>query len=149
MWFLSFIPDSWLKWFIHGVVALGLLLTFGGSIISFIPFIKSYGRLTRGLGIILIVAGIFFEGGYATEMMWRAKVRAMEEKIKIAEEKSAEANKNLSLALSNQKDIINSTNKKIIDDLNKWRNQIDADCKLNPKAIEIINQAAQKPGGKK
>ena len=67
----------------------------------------------------------------------------------MAEEKSAEANKNLSLALSNQKDIINSTNKKIIDDLNKWRNQIDADCKLNPKAIEIINQAAQKPGGKK
>ena len=103
MWFLSFIPDSVLQWFVHGVVAIGLVLTLGGSILSKIPVIKNYSGFFKLFGLPLLVAGVFFEGGYGTEMMWRKKVHEMEEKVKIAEQQSVAANKNLSQALINQK----------------------------------------------
>ena len=149
MWFLSFIPDSVLQWFVHGVVALGLSLTFGGAILSKIPFIKNYAKILGLLGLPILVAGVFFEGGYGTEMSWRHRVAEMQAKIAESEAKVAEANKNLSLALVTRKAEIDASQKLIKDQLSKFAGQIDADCKVNPKAIEIINQAAQKPGGKK
>jgi len=149
MWFLSFIPDAVLQWFIHSIVFLGLVLTLGGSILSKIPFINSYSGFFKLFGVPLLVIGVFFEGGYATEMMWRGKVKEMQEKVRISEEQSNLANKNLSTALSNQKGIIDSTNKKILDDLNKWKNEINSNCKVSPKAIEILNESAKKPVGKK
>ena len=45
MWFLSFIPDSVLQWFVHGVVALGLILTLGSAILNKIPVIKDYSKI--------------------------------------------------------------------------------------------------------
>ena len=149
MWILSFIPDLWLRWFIHSIVVLGLLLTFGGSILSFIPFIKSYGRITRGLGILLIIAGIFFEGGYVTEMSWRHRVEEMEAKVAESEAKANEANKNLSLALVTRSQEIKASQVLIQQQLTKITGVIDAQCKVHPDAISLLNQAAKRPGDKK
>ena len=143
MWFLSFIPDSVLQWFIHGVVVVGLILTLGGSILSKIPIIKNYSGFFKLFGIPLLVAGIFFEGGYGTEMSWRHRVAEMQAKIAESEAKAAEANKNLSLALITRKSEIDASQKFIKDQLGKVASQIDAQCKVDPKAIELINQAAQ------
>ena len=143
MWWISFIPDALLRLFVHGIVALGLILTLGGSILNLIPVIKNYSRIIGLFGLPILCVGVFFEGGYGVEMSWRHRVEEMQAKIAESEAKAADANKNLSLALITRKSEIDASQKFIKDQLGKVATQIDAQCKVDPKAIELINQAAQ------
>ena len=45
MWVLSFIPDWILQWAIHGVVIVGVLLTFIGTIMATKPPVEGKGTL--------------------------------------------------------------------------------------------------------
>ena len=89
------------------------------------------------------------EGGYGVEMSYRTKIAEMQKQIAIAEAKSDEANKNLSLALVTRKAEIDASQKFIKDQITKFSVEIDKDCKVHPKALDIINEAAKKPGSKK
>jgi hypothetical protein len=143
MWFLSFIPDSILQWAIHGLVILGLLLTFVGSIVKFVPGIKPYAMVGRQLGIVLLVVGVFFEGGYATEMSYRARIAEMQAKIKEAEVKSAQVNQKLVLEVSKNKELIKEKVNKNAKDIEAKREAINAECKLPDDAWVLYNRAIE------
>jgi hypothetical protein len=143
MWFLSFIPDWILQWAIHGLVILGLLLTFVGSLVKFIPVIQPYALVGRQLGIVLLVVGVFFEGGYATEMSYRARIAEMQAKIKEAEVKSAKANEKLAAEVSKNKELIKEKVNKNAKDIEAKREAINAECKLSDDAWVLYNRAVE------
>ena len=143
MWFLSFIPDWILQWAIHGLVILGLLLTFVGSLVRFIPIIQPYTLVGRQLGIVLLVIGVFFEGGYATEMSYRARIAEMQAKIKEAEVKSAKANEKLAAEVSKNKELIKEKVNKNAKDIEAKREAINAECKLSDDAWVLYNRAIE------
>ena len=143
MWFLSFIPDWILQWAIHGLVILGLVLTFIGSLVRFIPVIQPYALVGRQLGIVLLVIGVFFEGGYATEMSYRARIAEMQSKIKEAEVKSAKANEKLAAEVSKNKELIKEKVNKNAKDIEAKREAINAECKLSDDAWVLYNRAIE------
>jgi hypothetical protein len=143
MWFLSFIPDWILQWAIHGLVILGLVLTFIGSIVRFIPVIQPYALVGRQLGIVLLVIGVFFEGGYATEMSYRARISEMQAKIKEAEVKSAKANEKLAAEVSKNKELIKEKVNRNAKDIEAKREAINAECKLSDDAWVLYNRAVE------
>ena len=143
MWFLSFIPDWILQWAIHGLVILGLVLTFIGSLVRFIPVIQPYALVGRQLGIVLLVIGVFFEGGYATEMSYRARIAEMQAKIKEAEVKSAKANEKLAAEVSKNKELIKEKVNKNAKDIEAKREAINAECKLSDDAWVLYNRAIE------
>lgn len=143
MWFLSFIPDWILQWAIHGLVILGLVLTFIGSLVRFIPIIQPYALVGRQLGIVLLVIGVFFEGGYATEMSYRARIAEMQSKIKEAEVKSAKANEKLAAEVSKNKELIKEKVNKNAKDIEAKREAINAECKLSDDAWVLYNRAIE------
>jgi len=143
MWFLSFIPDWILQWAIHGLVILGLLLTFIGSLVRFIPVIQPYALVGRQLGIVLLVIGVFFEGGYATEMSYRARIAEMQAKIKDAEVKSAKANEKLANEISKNKELIKEKVNRNAKDIEAKRKAINAECKLSDDAWVLYNRAVE------
>ena len=143
MWFLSFIPDWILQWAIHGLVILGLVLTFIGSLVRFVPIIQPYALVGRQLGIVLLVIGVFFEGGYATEMSYRARIAEMQAKIKEAEIKSAKANEKLAAEVSKNKELIKETVNKNAKDIEAKREAINAECKLSDDAWVLYNRAIE------
>ena len=143
MWFLSFIPDWILQWAIHGLVILGLVLTFIGSLVRFIPVIQPYALVGRQLGIVLLVIGVFFEGGYATEMSYRARIAEMQTKIKEAEVKSAKANEKLAAEVSKNKELIKEKVNKNAKDIEAKREAINAECKLSDDAWVLYNRAIE------
>lgn len=143
MWFLSFIPDWILQWAIHGLVILGLVLTFIGSLVKFIPVIQPYALVGRQLGIVLLVVGVFFEGGYATEMSYRARIAEMQAKIKEAEVKSAQANEKLANEVSKNKELIKEKVNKNDKDIEAKRQAINAECKLSDDAWVLYNRAVE------
>jgi hypothetical protein len=143
MWFLSFIPDWILQWAIHGLVILGLVLTFIGSLVRFIPIIQPYALVGRQLGIVLLVIGVFFEGGYATEMSYRARIAEMQAKIKEAEIQSAKANEKLAAEVSKNKDLIKEKVNRNAKDIEAKRQAINAECKLSDDAWVLYNRAIE------
>ncbi len=143
MWFLSFIPDWILQWAIHGLVILGLVLTFIGSLVKFIPVIQPYALVGRQLGIVLLVVGVFFEGGYATEMSYRARIAEMQAKIKEAEVKSAKVNEKLASEVSKNKELIKEKVNRNDKDIEAKRQAINAECKLSDDAWMLYNRAIE------
>jgi len=143
MWFLSFIPDWILQWAIHGLVILGLVLTFIGSLVRFIPVIQPYALVGRQLGIVLLVIGVFFEGGYATEMSYRTRIAEMQAKIKEAEVKSAKANEKLAAEVSKNKELIKEKVNRNAKDIEAKREAINAECKLSDDAWVLYNRAVE------
>jgi len=143
MWFLSFIPDWILQWTIHGLVILGLVLTFIGSLVKFIPVIQPYALVGRQLGIMLLVIGVFFEGGYATEMSYRARIAEMQAKIKEAEVKSAQVNEKLANEVSKNKELIKEKVNRNAKDIEAKREAINAECKLSDDAWMLYNRAIE------
>jgi hypothetical protein len=143
MWFLSFIPDWILQWAIHGLVILGLVLTFIGSLVRFIPVIQPYALVGRQLGIVLLVIGVFFEGGYATEMSYRARIAEMQAKIKEAEIQSAKANEKLAAEVSKNKELIKEKVNRNAKDIEAKREAINAECKLSDDAWVLYNRAIE------
>ena len=143
MWFLSFIPDWILQWAIHGLVIIGLVLTFIGSLVKFIPVIQPYALVGRQLGIVLLVIGVFFEGGYATEMSYRARIAEMQAKIKEAEVKSAKANEKLAAEVSKNKELIKEKVNRNAKDIEAKREAINAECKLSDDAWVLYNRAIE------
>ena len=143
MWFLSFIPDWILQWAIHGLVIFGLLLTFIGSLVKFIPVIQPYALVGRQLGIVLLVIGVFFEGGYATEMSYRARIAEMQAKIKEAEIQSAKANEKLAAEVSKNKELIKEKVNRNAKDIEAKREAINAECKLSDDAWVLYNRAVE------
>jgi len=145
MWMLSFIPNSWLVLAVHiifGLGILGLALTWVfGNILDHFTFISPYVKLIRSLSIVLFVSGLYFEGGIGAETEWREKVAALEEKVKIAETQSKEANIKLRAKVLEkikiiQKNVVNNKQ-----EINTHKVIIDSECKLNDKAIDIYNSS--------
>jgi hypothetical protein len=143
MWFLSFIPDGMLKVVVHGMVFTGLFLTFGGSFIKDFPIISPYVRIARQIGIVLFVVGVFFEGGYATEMSYRARIAEMQAKIKAAEIKSAQVNEELTIELNKTRSEIKDKVKQNGKEIQAQRQKIDAECRLSDTAWLLYNRSIE------
>ena len=143
MWFLSFIPDWILQWAIHGLVILGLVLTFIGSFVRFIPMVQPYALVGRQLGIVLLVIGVFFEGGYATEMSYRARIAEMQAKIKEAEIKSAKVNEKLANEVSKNNELIKEKVNRNARDIEAKREAINSKCELSDDAWMLYNRAVE------
>jgi membrane protein implicated in regulation of membrane protease activity len=100
MWILAWLPDSVLLYFIYSALGIGGLITILSvflinPILRWFPVLAAYYKIIQYLGVILLGMGIYFYGSYATEMSWRQRVSDMEEKVRVAEEKSKESNKQL------------------------------------------------------
>ena len=88
MWILSLLPET----AIHIIFTLGVLGTLVGFVLGFIPLIKSYKLAIQVFSILLLVFGVYLEGGLADYKEWQAKVKELEAKILVAEEKAKTKN---------------------------------------------------------
>ena len=66
-----------------------------------------------------------------------------EDKIKVAEAKSAQANEDLAKKTQEKTKVVKEVQVVIKEKIVKVASKIDADCKVDPEAIEIINDAAK------
>lgn len=141
-WLLSFIPDTIFIWVSYGLVGLGVALYILSKVIKWLPIISQYKLPAELLGVILLTVGAYVFGSYGTEMVWRERVRELEEKVKISEEKSKEKNIEIRTKIVEkikEVKVVQEVVKNIIIEKEKV---IDAQCKVAPEAIDILNLAA-------
>lgn len=153
MFLLSFIPDALIQLVVNGVLIAGIIgcvvSFFFGFFVRWMPWIIPYRMLLQILGLVLLIVGVYFKGGVGVEMEWRERVAKAQEAVKLAEEKAKEANVALEEEKKKKQKVI--TEKKVViqEKIVEKEKIIDAECKVPKEAVEILNDAAKNPGGKK
>jgi len=145
MWMMHLLPDSFLILIIHALLVTGLI----GMVIGFIggklPFVGTYATIIKIVSIVLFCIGLYWKGGYSVEEDWRQRVAEMEEKVRIAEEKSKEVNTVIETKYKDRVKKITETRNVIVEKIKINEKIIDAKCELDPVVISILNEAAKKP----
>jgi hypothetical protein len=102
MWLLHFLPDSLLAFIVDAVLIAGVLATvltcfLLKHVIRLVPTLAPHVKIAQIASILLLLAGVYFKGGYSAEMAWREEAEAQaanqkldnrgKEKVKIIREK--------------------------------------------------------------
>lgn len=153
MWLMSWLPDFILIWAINlilllGVVGTGISVMFK-SVIRYLPQIIPYRTALQVVSVIVLILGVYLRGGYAVESQWRERVKELEAKVAIAEAESKEANANVKETIVERVRIVKDTQVVVQEKIRDVQVTIDAQCKVHPKVIDILNDAALTPGIKK
>jgi hypothetical protein len=153
-WAISLIPDSVLIWIYTFIMTAGVVLYLGSKLASrfpfkLIPFVGQYPFVAEWSGVFLMVCGVFLYGGYATEMEWRSRTAELEDKVKVAEQQSKNANAKLDSAIKEKNQAVQDNKYIILNRIKQDAAKIDKDCRIDSEAIEILNDSAKLPKAKK
>lgn len=147
MWQISYmfslIPDSFFIWITYALFVSGLALYVASKLVAWLPLISRYKLPAELLGVILLVVGAYFYGGYGTEKVWRERVKELEEKVAASEEKSKEANSVIQTKIVTKVKEIKVFQDRIKEVIVEKEKIIDAQCKVPTEALDILNQAAK------
>jgi tRNA A37 threonylcarbamoyladenosine dehydratase len=139
---LSFIPDALLHLVVIGITFAGLGIYTLSFFTRFIPPLIPYSGIARIVGTVLIVCGIYFYGSYSTEMLWRNKVAELEDKVKVSEAKSKEANVQIQTVYKDRVKLVKDTQVVIQERIKEVEKRIDSQCTVDNSVIQILNDAA-------
>jgi len=149
VWMFSLIPDAVLNWVYWAIIAVGLTGMFAGWFGKFIPMYGKYIGFIKPVGIALVVLGVWLRGGYDTEMRWRSKVEEAQAKVAAAEGKSKEQNVVIQKVYVDRVKKVKEYQVIYKDRIKEVEKVIDAECKIAPEAISILNDAAKNKKGDK
>jgi hypothetical protein len=153
MFLLNFIPDALLLWVVNAVLLAGIIGTvvafFFGFFVRFIPWIIPYRMFLQVAGLVLLVAGVYFKGGVGVEMEWRARVAEMEAKVAKAEAESKVVNEVVKEKIVEKIRVVKEKEYIIQDRIVNMTVNMDKECRVIPDALNILNDAAKRPEGKK
>jgi len=139
MWLLNFLPF----WFFHLVTLAGAIGLIIGFALGMIPVINKYKLPIQIISIVLLVSGIYMEGAISNEEKWQALVREMEAKVALAEEQSKNANSKIEYKFIDKIKKVKETQVIVQEKVKEVAAKIDAECKITPEAISILNAAAR------
>jgi uncharacterized membrane protein (DUF106 family) len=145
MWILSILPDA----AIHIIFGLGILGTIAGFVLGFIPFVKTYQFAIQICSIVVLVFGVYLEGGLADYKEWELRVKEMEAKVAQAEAQSANKNIEIQEKIVEKTKVIREKGKDIVKYIDKEVIKKEEvikyieNCPVPKEIIDLHNQATE------
>jgi hypothetical protein len=127
------------------------VLTAAGFFAHRIPLVWQYQLPFRFLGIALLVAGVYFRGGYAVEAEWRERVAEVEAKLAVAEQKSVDANTKIDTAAKEKIRVIRGQTQIVRQYIDREVVKYDTkfmpggQCEIPQEFVRAHNQSAERP----
>lgn len=119
MWILKWLPD-WIFYAILLLGVVGLIATYLVKFISkFVPPLYVYKTPIQVVSIVMIVFGTFMAGAIHNNNEWEARVKELEEKVKVAEEKSKEVNREVETRIVERTKVVREKGKTQIEYVNR------------------------------
>jgi len=131
MWILHLLPDNLIAWIVNTILITGAVVTAAGFFVRFIPFVNTYRIPVQIAGVLLLTMGVYFQGGYTTEMAWRERVAEVEARLAAAETRSAEVNTEIITRVVTQTKLIKERG----DDIIKY---VDREVVKNQEVIRFV-----------
>lgn len=144
MWVVNFLPD----FVFHLLLIVGLLGLVASFVLDSIPFISTNAKAIQLAGAVVLAIALFFEGAISDNASWQARVKELELKVARAETQSAEANGQLSKALTAKDKEIALAQAELKNRIRAGTVAMDAVCKIPADVVAILNDAA-KQGAKR
>jgi L-lactate permease len=151
MWLLHFLPDSFILFIVYLVLAAGGILTVLSYVVKWIPGVSAYKLPMRIGGIVLLICGVYFYGGYSTEMQWRDRVAEMEQKVAAAEQQSKQENTKIVTKLVTRTQVVRTHGEEVIKYVDREVVKYDTkfaaggECEIPKEFIKALNDAAEQP----
>jgi hypothetical protein len=143
MFFITDLLHSIWAALIHMMVLIGMT----GFIISYfiknIPFVTQYNLPLRIGCCTLFIIGVFFEGAIHNENIWKERVLVLEEKVKVSQLQSDNANIELQKFLEDNSQRTKEVQIVIQDRIVKEIVKLDSVCIVPSEVISILNDAAE------
>ena len=145
MWILSILPDA----AIHIIFGLGILGTIAGFVLGFIPFVKTYQFAIQICSIVVLVIGVYLEGGLADYKEWELRVKEMEAKVAKAEAQSANKNIEIQEKIVEKTKVIREKGRDVIKYIDKEVVKKEEvikyieNCPVPKEIIDLHNQATE------
>jgi hypothetical protein len=148
-WIIQHIIGSIPSWVWIGIALIGfichLVVWIAGHFPMFKSLIKLYSPIIKLVGYLLIVFGVFMFGGEGVTAIWKEQIKEQEEKIATAESASKAANAQLNKVRKQKNKVIYQRQVVIHERIKNIETKIDTECKVDPLAIQVHNDAAKNP----
>jgi uncharacterized membrane protein YciS (DUF1049 family) len=138
-WLVSFLPD----WVFHLIIFLGIGSLVASAILKRLPTLHTYSFIAYFAGLVLIVGGVWFEGGISEKTKWEEKVKELENKVQVAETKSHEVNTVIETKIVERVKIVKDTKNANKETAKLIANQLDSKCVVPESTVMLINSASQ------
>lgn len=119
MWIISFLPE----WVFHLIFGIGLIGVVTGFFLGFIPFVKQYKLPIQIVSILVLVLGVYLQGGLADYKEWEAKVKELEAKVAVAEEKAKTKNVEIQEKVVTQTKIVREKGKEVVKYIDRYNDR--------------------------
>lgn len=139
MWLLTFFPYI----LIHLTVATGMLMFLVATFLGAIPGIKAYKTPIQIAGMLILIVGVYLEGGLSYKEKVDKQVLELENKLAIATVESERLNQELQTSLTKGNTVIRERGQTVIKYLESPEGkQYDSQCVIPNDIINAHNQAA-------
>ena len=147
MWLLHFLPDTFLQFIVNAVLITGIVGTvlfcfLLNKILRFFPPLAAHYKVLQIGSVIILLAGVYFKGGYATEMLWREKVKEVEAKLVLAEAESKKENVKIVERVVKKTEVIQRRGKDIVQYIDREVTKYDNTCVIPKEFVKAHNDAA-------
>jgi hypothetical protein len=141
LWLLNTFP----VWVFHGILAAGVIALIVGAIANKIPPIMQYGMVLKVLGLVLIVAGLQYEGALSLKKDYDLKEAVLKQQLLIAQAKGETIVIKVIEQVVYRDKIITKKGADVIQFIDRETVKIDATCTLSNEAVKAHNDAASEP----
>lgn len=140
-WILGLIPE-----FIWTILLYGSLVAIAATyILKFIKPIAIYATIIRPIAIIIAFFSVYWQGGIDIEHKWQEKVKEAEAKVEQTQQESKRINEELEKERKKKNKVIREYAVTVQEKIIEKEKIINADCKVSPEAVKILNDAAKGP----
>ena len=143
-WLFSLIPDSLFVWIYYIMLTAGLVFYVASKLVAWIPMMGQYKLPAELVGVVLLVVGAYFYGGYGVQSAWLARVAELEAKVKAAEEQSQKVNTVIQERVVTKIKVVKENvyvNREIIKEV--AGKQLDASCSLPKSTVSLHDSASR------
>ena len=149
MWLLHFFSDDFIQFIVHAVFVTGIVscfLTFVllNRVLLTLPILASYYQAARAISVVLLVGGIYLEGGLAAESQWRERVREMEARVALAEQAGAVATAKLEKKSQEKVRVIQGQQVVVKQYIDRVVKRYDSSCVIPGEFVKAHNDYAER-----
>jgi len=145
VWLLNWLPD----WIFYLILVVGILGIVASYVLRAIPFVSTHAMGIQVAGIILTVLGVWYSGGIAKDREYRERIAELKLQVAQAEKAAAEANAKIEYVYVDRVKVVEKIKYEVLSSIRESSSELDANCVISPKAVEILNKAAGKVEDKK
>ena len=127
------------------MLAAGVLTIVLASLIKFVPVINMYRLYFQIAGVVILLSGVYLRGVFETEIVWRERVAQAEAKVREAEKRAEEATAQVVTEYRDRVKVVKQKVEVVKKEIQVQREVINADCRLNPTAVDLYNRSITPP----